>query len=148
MLAPDFFHRKFPPGTGGNIKKLWYPLRADARWKTVLFRLAGLYAGYALARYLLVPEMAWIGDGEGVTLLFFNVAFSLSVFALGFGVVFATMIHFWRKYRDLFPGFNHAVNIAIPPMAVLCVLMVWVEMTDPRFSETRDTAPPATLLDG
>ena len=148
MLAADFFHRKFPPGTAGANKIPWYPLSGDARWKTVMFRLTALYLAYGISRYLLVPDTAGMGEWKWTTVLFFHVAFSLTIFVLGFGVAFAAMIPFRRKYRGRFPGFNHAVNIAIPPMAVLCVLIVWVEISDTRFSAAPDTAPPITQPDG
>ena len=47
------------------------------------------------------------------------------------GIVFVTMVPFWWRNWNRFPGIVQAANMTVAPMAVLCALFLVGETIDP-----------------
>ena len=113
------------------MKITGYPFSRDARWRMVALRLGVILGLYVVLRYFLVPhDPRFIGGGL-VTFLLMDLAFPITLFVPLLGIVLVVMVVFWRWKKDLFPGFSHAVNMTVAPMAVVLALILINEINNP-----------------
>ena len=111
--------------------KAWYPFSRDARWRMVALRLGVILGLYLVSRYFLVPHDPRFIGGGWITFLLMDLAFPVTMFVMLLGVVLVFMFAFWRGKRHLFPGFSHAVNMTVAPLALLITLVLINEINDP-----------------
>ena len=94
-------------------------------------RLGVLFCLYAALRYVLVPPNPDLVGGGWITVAVMDVGFPLTLFPMVYGVVLAVMYPAWRRRREQLPGLSQAFNMAITPMAILCVLFIVSEIMNP-----------------
>ena len=110
----------------------WYPFCGDARWRMIGLRLGVVLGLYLSLRSGLEPwDQLWFDD-DLRSFMIWVLLYPIIIQSFTFILVLAFVTVFWGLvYRRRYPGFNHAVNMTVVPMAVMTAINLIGEIRNP-----------------